>query len=189
MHVLSGVKIEFVHVKTVIAHAFTVCCLFDEETEVLVARGLAINSIKDCFSIDRSRTISFGRAKKACLLGSNLSPFRQLCEKDINRTVTRKYDFKCSDDAMEFTDKIENFLGGYPYEIKTISSNKKWISIVRFPYYYPLLLAMAKGYHHKGVYLPRVVVYKDIKVDCLTDLEFERLPKKYLEVNDTFFKR
>jgi len=156
MYNLPGVKIEFIHVKTIIAHTFSVCCLFDEKTNNLVARGLAINSIKDSSSLERARTISFGRAEKAFYTMSSSGPFRQLNCKDISQKVVKKYDFKTHGEAANFNSEVSGHFStieGGRFEIKSFSNGSRWTSILKFSYYYPLLHALSVQYYQKSYYI------------------------------------
>ncbi len=161
---LGVVKIKFYRHKSPICHNIFTACLFLDDQNILLSRGIAICSVLDPFSKITGRGIAFGRAFTALKNASNSELINHLSRwKD--ESVKRSLQIKRKEDADFFYDKVvpvlkqlNDEIGITPAEVNTYleergdGSIRKTITY-RIPRNYPVQ-ETSKMFKYKSAYRP-----------------------------------
>lgn len=163
MDEMNVYKIKFYRHKTPICHNIFTACLFLNDQNVILSRGIAICSVLDPFSKNAGRGIAFARALKALDKQSNSDPIKQRLrwrDKFVRRTLRVK-----GDEEEEFYKEVvpalkqlNDSFGICPTEVNVRLDNckdgrvKKTI-LYKVPRDYPVHETL-KMFHHKSEFLP-----------------------------------
>ena len=163
---LGVVKIKFYRHKSPICHNIFTACLFLDDQNILLSRGIAICSVLDPFSKITGRGIAFGRAFTALKNGSNSELINHLLRwKD--ESVKRSLQVKRKEDADFFYDKVAPVLkqlndeiGITPTEVNTYFEERRDGSVrktitYRIPRSYPVQ-ETSKMFKYKSEYRPHL---------------------------------
>lgn len=146
----------YYHTTPLVNNVFT-CCLFLDESESIISRGVAICSTIDSFNKIKGRGKSFSFALQAAEEKTNSSPINYYLDRWKQKTVTRTFRLENEKDFQIFDKTILPNLSGYSFaSMKKVTIGKRTKMIYKIPRDYTLLKTF-EMFKYKAMYKPEPI--------------------------------